>query len=636
MRLINSIIGTAGHIDHGKTALVKALTGEDCDRLEEEKKRGITIDIGFARLNLEDGQVVGVVDAPGHLSFIHNMLAGTSGIDIAMLVVAADDSVMPQTVEHLAILELMGVCRGVVALTKCDLVDRETLELAKEDVARLIKHSSLSGATIIPCSSATGEGIDTLKKELASLAHQTKKSSGQKYFRMPVDRVFSVKGYGAVVTGSVMCGEIKVDERVAIIPGGGDARVRGIQNHGETAPASAAGNRTALNLAGVGRESVRRGRVVCHRAIANGFRSFVAQVICHKSSPHNIAHAKSYMLHIHTAETLCRVYLESETGIKPGERCFAQIRFEEPVQINYGDRFVIRTSSAKHTLGGGLALFPGGPLLWRRGIKRGKGKWTALLNSEREGALSIVAERPWGVLVDEIVSLFNLRQQGIRSLLKEMEGVGTFEYKGDEYIYVKEEGERILQNIENAITRFHKENGAATGIEESRLMKTFALENMEERLAGYWIRRAISSGKALYNGSFIQLPGRKARFSQEDEAIKNKIILAYKEGGLTPPKIATLHRDLELPKSAAATIVRALIASGDLVPITPDYALYKDVFREAKEKLLREVRRSGSVDTATYRDLMGIGRKAAIEILEYLDKTGVTKRVDNKGTRKLK
>ncbi len=630
MKPLQCIIGTAGHIDHGKTSLVKALTGTDCDRFIEEKERGITIDLGYARLELSDGKVVGLVDVPGHQRFVHNMLAGAAGIDLALMVIAADDSVMPQTVEHLAILELLGVTRGVVALTKADLVDEETMELAQMEVAELIESSCLSGSKIMVCSSVTGAGIDELRAELEqlSIATQARREAG--FFRMPIDRVFTVKGHGVVVTGTVFSGSVKPDEHVMVAPGDREARIRRIQSHGATLDSAEAGTRAALNITGVAKENLQRGMVVCHPSIAAAHKQFTAEVVCHTSSPLKIVHNRSYLLHIHTSERLAKVYLMSEKSLAPGDKSVAQIRFDEPFQLMRGDRFVLRSSSARHTLGGGVVLEPGGAPIGRRKMKSLDEKWSALHETD-SGVLAIVRDHPWGCPVDYITELFNLPGSSMKSALKRLKStVATFEWKGGEYLYMKENGAAIQKSILEAVTKFHKENPAMQGIEESALAAA-ALPGAGEKLAGYWIRRAISSGKLEYQGSSIKLPGRKAKFGGEDEKLRAMILNAYKSAGIkSPPKTDKLHKKLEIPKGECMKMIRMLVQAGDLVTLAPDYTLHADVLENARQELLAELEKTGSIETARYRDILGAGRKAAIDILEYFDSAGLTKRVDNK------
>jgi len=499
------------------------------------------------------------------------MLAGAAGIDIALLVVAADDGVMPQTVEHLAILEILNAKRGVVALTKIDLVDKETAELARMDVEDLLKGSSLERAAIIPCSTVTGEGVEKIRAELERLALMTPPKSSEGFFRMPVDRVFTIKGHGVVITGTVMSGVARIDDRVILSPGGAEGRIRMIQNHGVTAEASSAGSRTALNLAGVEKSGIRRGMVACHPAIARPSRMFTADIVCHRSSPHLIAHGRSYLLHVHTSETVCRVYLSSEKNLKPGEECVAQIRFDEPIQILHGDRFALRSPSARHTVGGGVVLEPGGHPMGRRGLLKYSNKWIAL-KDRTTGVRAFVEECPWGRRVDEIVWAFNLPEKQLQALCARLDDISVFEWKGAMYACVKGEADRIIGQIGAAAASFHKKNPAASGVEESAVLKT-VLGHVDERLGAYWIRRAVAAGKVEQKGSTLRLPGYTAEFTGEDENMRSQILDLFQSGGFTPPKTDKAYSQLGLKREPVMKMIGHLIRAGDLVTLAPDYTL---------------------------------------------------------------
>ncbi|MGK7346461.1 MAG: selenocysteine-specific translation elongation factor [Candidatus Nitrospinota bacterium M3_3B_026] len=633
MSLLSCVIGAAGHIDHGKTRLIEALAGASLDRLKEEKRRGITIDIGFAKLELPGGASVGVVDVPGHQRFVHNMVAGAAGIDVALLVVAADDGVMPQTVEHLAIMETLGAPRGVVALTKIDLVDEETLELALVDVAELIEKSSLKGARIIPCSSVTGEGLEELAAELERLALATPPKNTDAFFRLPIDRVFTIKGHGVVVTGTVLSGRAKVDDRLVIVPGGLKGRVRGIQNHGEPAQNAAAGVRTALNLAGPEKARISRGMTVVDAAIATESAIFTASLSCHRSSPFTIAHGRTYMLHINTAETLCRVYLASDKSLKPGESAVAQVRFGEPLNILHGDRFILRSSSASHTLGGGVVLEPGGGPMGRRGLKSKMKKWEELKNLET-GVAAFVGQKPWGRPLKEITAVFNLPEMRIDSILEKNGGIRTFELKGERLAYTIAEEKRLVELVAGEVKMFHGKHPSLAGVEESYLVKT-AMRGMDEAVAARWVRRVEGLGRIEREGSIVKLPGRAAAFIGADEEARRKILAIFEENGLNPPKTGALEKLTGMKRDETAKMIRALVQAGDLVYIAPGFALSRETLEKAKKALMDEIERAGHVETGRYRDLLGAGRKTAIELLEHFDAQGLTKRTDDKGRRVL-
>ncbi|MBF0171693.1 MAG: selenocysteine-specific translation elongation factor, partial [Nitrospinae bacterium] len=623
----------AGHVDHGKTALIRALTGTDCDRLAEEKRRGVTIDIGFARLDLPDGHAVGMVDVPGHRKFVHNMMAGASGVDVALLVVAADDGVMPQTVEHLAILELLGVRRGVVALTKCDLVDTETRALASLDVQELLSPSPLAGSKIIPCSALTGEGLDLLRGELARLARENERPQGEGLFRLPIDRSFVMKGHGLVVTGALFSGAVATDDRAVLVPGGLEGRVRRIQNHGKNVPRAFAGWRVAVNLSGPEKGDLERGTVMVDPALARASTSFVARVVCHRSSPLPLAHGKSYLLAVHTAETLCRVHLADEGSLSPGGVGVAQIRFERPIHILHGDRFVLRATSADMTLGGGVVLATDEPVMGRRRLQSHAPLWQALAGPP-EGALAAWIDRfPAGVELADLTARFNFPKGALLNRFRTMEGIKTFEWKGVPYACRVAAGKEIVARLAEQVAAFHAAAPAVMGIEESSLALS-ALPDVPPELAAYWIRRAASEKKIEYLGASLRLPGREALFTGEERNIREKVVATFRGTRFAPPKADRVHEAVALPRPVVQKVMKTLIQSGELVTLSPELTLHREVLEEGRRLLEGEIDAAGSVDTGRFRDLLGgPGRKVAIEILEHFDRIGLTRRIDNKGAR---
>ncbi len=626
------VIGTAGHIDHGKTSLVKALTGVDCDRFEEEKLRGVTIDIGFAPLTFDNGIVAGMVDVPGHRKFIHNMLAGATGIDSAMLVIAADDSVMPQTVEHLAILELLQVKKIVVSLTKTDLVDEETREIAKEEIRELIDSSPFAGARIIETSVVTGEGIGELRNELADMALNNSTKHSGSYFRMPIDRVFSIKGHGRVVTGTIFSGEVSVDDKVSLVPGGGLGRVRNAQVHGQNCKTATVGARTAINLAGIDKRGVKRGMVVCHNSIAFESAHFVADLLCHRLSAFPISHARSYLLAVHTAHCSATLLLDIPDRLLPGERCIATVKLEEPIHLLHGDRFVLRDSSATYTLGGGSVLAPGGPILGRRGLKRDSAKWITLRERDT-GIRGLISQKPWGAPLDGIIALFNIGETELNALFKTEGDTGLFEWKGKKFAYLKLFADQMMDRLVKTVETFHQENGDLLGITEPELAAK-TLPGVDRELAAFWIRRLAEEKRIEHKGATIRIPGFHVSFTGGSETVKNLILRRFQNSGFSPPRCNSLHSELKLDRKETARIITVLIQIGELVSLSPEYTLHKSVLEQAREKLRVDIAGNGSITTARFRDLLeGGSRRSAIEILEYFDRTGFTRRVDNKGTR---
>jgi selenocysteine-specific elongation factor len=628
------VIGTAGHIDHGKTSLVRALTGIGGDRLKEEKRRGVTIDLGFAHLDIPGVGVASIIDAPGHAKFIHNMAAGATGLDAALLVVSADDAVMPQTAEHLAILDILGVDRGVVALTKADLVDDEALRMAVMDVERLIDGSSLQGAKIIPCSSVTGMGIAGLKQELYRILAVPTTRRADAYFRLPVDRAFIMKGHGIVVTGTVNGGTVKAGERLRFSPGGAEARVRSVQTHGEQSVEGRAGERVALNVSGLEKADVGRGHVILHPAIAVECQNFIAEVSCHRLSELPIIHGRSYILHAHTAERSCEVFLMTGPQVKPGGKSVAQIRFKGPLNLVNGDRFILRSSSANETVGGGVVLLPGGPLMGRRGMKA-REKTFIGIKEPVSGITALIAENPSGVSAKDLGSIFNLPREPLAEAVAGIPGATMFEAGGEAYVYSTAEGVKLIARLGAQVEKFHRENPALAGMEESALAGT-VLPGVGGAVAGWWIRKAVSNGVLEFHGSALRIPGRTAVFDDTAERIRKAILSEFLKGGLNPPKPEKIYENAGLKRSDAAKMARSLIERGEIVSVSPDLSFHADSFAEAKGRLLGELQSAGSVTTARYRDILETGRKVAIDLLEYFDKAGLTRRLDDKGTRVLK
>lgn len=634
MKKAHCVIGTAGHIDHGKTSLVRALTGIGGDRLKEEKRRGVTIDLGFAHMEIPGVGVASIIDAPGHAKFIHNMAAGATGLDAALLVVAADDAVMPQTAEHLAILDILGVNRGVVALTKADLVDSDTLRIAHMDVGRLLEGSSLQSAKIIPCSPVTGMGIAELKQELYRILAVPTARRADAYFRMPVDRAFIMKGHGIVVTGTVNAGTVKVGDRLVFAPGGAEARVRSVQTHGEYAEEGRAGERVALNVAGPEKADVGRGHVILHPAIAGECQNFMAEVSCHRLSELPIIHGRSYILHAHTAERLCEVFLMAGPQVKCGEKSVAQIRFKGPLNLVNGDRFILRSSSASGTVGGGVALLPGGQLMGRRGMKA-REKTFAGLRETVSGIAALIAENPSGVKSQELGSIFNLPPGPLAETVAGIPGSTLFEAGGETYVCDAAEGDKLISRLIARVEKFHRENPAIAGMEESQLAGA-VLPGVSGAVAGRWIRKAVSNGALEYYRSALRIPGKTAFFDDAAERLRKSILAEFLRGGLNPPKPEKIYENAGLKRSDAAKIARSLIERGEIVNVSPDLSFHAHSFTEAKARLLGELESAGSVTTARYRDVLETGRKVAIDLLEYFDKVGLTRRMDDKGTRVLK
>jgi len=622
------IVGTAGHIDHGKTALVKALTGIDADRLEEEKRRGITIDIGFAHLELPapgtaaEPLRLGFVDVPGHERFVRNMLAGIGGIDLVLLVVAADESVKPQTREHFDICRLLAVRRGITVLSKSDLVDRETMEVVQLEVEELVRGSFLEGAPVVAVSSATGAGIEALKRELARLASEAEARDSGAAFRLPVDRVFVMKGFGTVVTGTLVSGAIGKDQEVEVFPRGRRLRVRGVQVHGKAAEQAVAGERTALNLAGVAKEELGRGVTLAAPGWFRSTRRVDVELTLLKDARPLADRARAH-LHVYTAETVTQVALPQEKKLLPGQTAFAQLRTAEPMLLLPGDRFILRQLSPVVTAGGGIVLDP----FPRR--KRPAEETRAYLETLSRGGpkevlLARIARRDTeGISMAELVAETGWLPERMAPFLVELEKTKAVARFGDVFLSATagEEGQRRLLEAVNA---FQEANPLVAGISKQELQER--LELRHETFAGL-LDRLAQQKKLETTGEQVRAAGRGVVMKDEEAEAKATIERAFAAAGLRVPLLKDVLASLPLDKTRAQKIVTLLLREHTLVKLSEELVFH----RKALESLRRSVREykatSSRIDVPSFKDLVGVTRKYAIPLLEYLDREHVTRRV---------
>ena len=622
------IVGTAGHIDHGKTALVKALTGIDADRLEEEKRRGITIDIGFAHLELAaaNGEKlrIGFVDVPGHERFVRNMLAGIGGIDLVLLVIAADESIKPQTREHFDICRLLSVRRGITVLTKADTVDSETLEVVRLEVEDFLRGSFLDPAQsfIIPVSSLTGAGLDELKGALAEVVAEVPARDSEAIPRLPLDRVFTMKGFGTVVTGTLISGTIRKEDEMEVFPDGRQVRVRGVQVHGQPADKAIAGQRTALNLAGASIEDLARGMML---APPDTFQSTkrVDVLLSLLPSAKPLKERARVHLHAYTSETVAEVRLFDRNQIAPGETAFAQLRMEEPSLLLPGDRFILRQFSPVVTIGGG-AVLDAAPLprmkrdasqSFLKLLANGDQEQTLLARIARRGhdGLSLsqaVAETGWrrSVLEQRVVRAVPqgevLRVGGILISTAAMEGLKTF----------------VTATLDN----FHKRNPLVAGISKKELQEIVRApeESFEAAL------RFLAQGKKIeVSGEIVHLAGRGVVMKDEEAESKRTIEEAFASAGLQVPALHQVIAGLKVDKARAQKIVTLLLRDKVLVKISDELVFHRTALDDLRGKMKAYKSKSAQIDVGGFKDLTGVSRKYAIPLLEYLDRERVTRRV---------
>ncbi len=629
---IDLILGTAGHIDHGKTSLVKALTGIDTDRLPEEKARGITIDIGFAFLELGTFRL-GIVDVPGHERFIKNMLAGATGIDLVILIIAADDSIMPQTREHLEILKLLRLQHGVIALTKADLVDDTTREVAELEIRELVQGSFLQDAPIIATSVATGQGIEELKAALRDVCERMVTRERAEWFRLPIDRAFTVAGHGTVVTGSIVSGSVAVEDELEWHRGNGQSelvRVRGLNQHGKTVVEIHRGQRGAINLAGISLESVHRGQELAKPGYLRPSRVLTVRLQALASMRRAIKHRLPCRLHLGTAEVLASVSVLDRDQIDPGEWALAQLFLEEPVTAVWGQPFVLRDSSAEWTLGGGQVLQPTATKLRRRHIEhleQAERLWSDDVET-RATAFAWFAEFH-GFQQDDLVREVGILPGDVGKVvqrLTELSRVVELALPPHRKLMIHAErlvqlGERILA----ALGTLHAELPLFTSHERSKLLVLLNYVG-DESLLQATVDRLIQQKKLVGDAKRIARADFKPKLSANQRKLKDKIVEEHRTAGFTPPEPKSFAPQAAGNAGALNDIFEVACAEGFLVRITHEIFLHTDTETDMRSRLTRTFTEKPALTVAEIRDLLGTTRKFAIPICEYLDRAGITRR----------
>ena len=625
-RMKSVIVGTAGHIDHGKTALVKALTGIDADRLEEEKRRGITIDIGFAHLELPmpGGETLrlGFVDVPGHERFVRNMLAGAGGIDLVLLVIAADESIKPQTREHFEICRLLSVRRGIAVLTKSDLVDRETLNLVRLEVEEFLRNSFLDPAhsSIVAVSALTGAGLDELQQALVKTATEVPARDSSALPRLPIDRVFTMKGFGAVVTGTLISGTIRKEDELEVFPAGLRVRVRGIQVHGKTAEQAVAGQRTALNLAGINTEDLARGMVLAPPSTFQASsRLDISLTLLPSAKP--LKDRARVHLHAHTVETIATVVLLRQEQVSPGETALAQLRLAEPTLLLPGDRFIIRQFSPVVTIGGGVVL-DASPISRMPGLEG----FPKTLVEDDSGAILLarISRRGHGgISLAQLIAETGWPRPVIESHFARRPGQEQIARIGDVFVHMPAlEGLKL--SIANTVTSFHRKNPLVAGVGKEEL-RNQAKASSEVFLFALGI--LVREKKLETAGEIVRLPGRAVVMKDEEAESKKIIEHAFSSAGLKVPALTDVLAGLRVDRVRAQKIVTLLLRDKVLVKISEDLVFHRDALLDLRKRMSLEKTKSPKIDVARFKDLAGVSRKYAIPLLEYLDREHVTRRV---------
>ena len=624
------VVGTAGHVDHGKSTLIQALTGIDPDRLAEEKERGMTIDLGFAWLELPSGQEVSIVDVPGHERFIHNMLAGVGGIDIALLVVAADEGVMPQTREHLDILDLLAIPSGVIVVTKVDLVDEEWLGLVTAEIEEAVAGTVMAGAPIVPVSSVKRAGLDDLVALLDQLLQQerTRPSTGRA--RLPIDRVFTIAGFGTVVTGTLLDGELRVGQEVEIQPGGRRARVRGLQSHRRKVDRVPGGTRVAVNLAGVATDELMRGEVLTAPGSLRATRLVDVKLRVLEDAPRPLVHNMPLTFHTGAAETMAKASLLDRQQIEPGEVAWAQLRLSDEVALAKGDLFIVRAPSPSATMGGGTVIEPHprrhrrhqAPVLERLAVlERGTPEEIVLEQLRlREptdfqslvGRAGLSTEETRDIVVAAIAS-------GAVVPLDVADG-GTTRVVSNTLLTSRAGWERLAEGVRGQVAAHHRTYPLRQGMPKEELRTRVGLD---ARTFGRAIGRLLAEGVVREAGPLLALPDHQVQLTPEIQARAGRLVGELRAAGASPPG----RHELEARHGLSTEASQVLIERGDLVEVAPDLIYPCDVLDRIVGDVVGAIRERGSISVAGVRDLTGTSRKYSLAILAYLDERRVTRRV---------
>ncbi|HXJ80060.1 MAG TPA: selenocysteine-specific translation elongation factor [Candidatus Methylomirabilis sp.] len=619
------VVGTAGHIDHGKTSLVKALTGTDTDRLPEEKARGITIDLGFAFLEEPDGLTIEIVDVPGHERFVKNMLAGVGGIDLVMLVIAADEGVMPQTREHLAICSLLRIKTGLIALTKADLVEPDWIELVRDDVSRLLEPTFLAGAPLVPVSVKTGAGLQELRGVLAGLARGVPAKSTERTPRLPIDRVFTVRGFGTVVTGTLTDGTLVVDDRVEVYPRGVVSKVRGLQTHGHTVEKASAGQRTAVNLQGVERAVIERGDVVAPSGALVPTLLADATLELLKDAPRPLKTRDRVRFHVGTQEVMARVLLVDRAELEPGQVSYGRFRLEGPIVALPGDRFVIRSYSPIITIGGGTVLDIAPP----RFKRKAPALLAHLLLLEQGSPAEVVEEHlkhagAAGAHAADLRARTPYGPERLRALLDELVKAGSIVAVDREWYLHREANDRLRAETLGLLESFHAENPLRAGISREELRSRAG--NAQERVFGQLLASLEAEGVVRTDKDQVRLGSHSIRLSPEQQRVVSGLDADFLQAGAAPPSPEEALAKLGVKGNERHELFQLLVAERRLVRAKESLYFHADALQTIQDKLVAYLREKKEIGPGDMKDLLGITRKYAIPLMEYFDSQRVTVR----------
>jgi len=624
------ILGTAGHIDHGKTTLIKALTGIDPDRLKEEKERGITIELGFAHLELPNGQELGIVDVPGHEKFVRHMVAGATGVDLVALVVAADEGVMPQTREHLEICELLKVKQGIVILTKTDLVeDADWLELVREDIQDFLQGTFLASAPIISVSAVTGDGLESLLNNLQSLCDSVEARSSSGDFRLAVDRVFTMKGFGTVVTGTAISGKVKIGDTLFVYPQMLKTKVRGTQVHNREVSEAVSGQRTAINLQGLEKAALERGNVLA--TPESLIASFMVDVrLQHlETAPRVLKNRAKVRLHTGTNEEMGTLILLDADELKPGASGYAQVRMDKPVVVRSGDRFVLRSYSPMRTIGGGQILHPA-PKKRKRMVADTLESLAILQKGEsdkmaelylRDAGLAGIGER-------ELSILANITEKQLRRLLQELMSRGEviqFDRETPRFVH-RDVFNKLTELLLGQLDEFHRREPLRSGINKEELFGRLP-RGVDGKLFNELIRRLVRQDELVQEKDLVRLSAHQVALAGKQEAVREKLEAIYQRAGLQPPFFREVAQSLGVSDGEARQILHWMLQQGLLIKVKEDMYFHYAALDDLKKRLLDLFQQQEEITTPQFKELTQTSRKYTIPLLEFLDGVRFTIRV---------
>ena len=622
------IIGTAGHIDHGKTRLIKALTGTDTDRLKEEKERGISIDLGFAHLDLPDGTSAGIVDVPGHERFIKNMLAGAHGIDLVLFTVAADDGVMPQTEEHLDIVHLLGVKMAIFVITKADLVPASRIAEVEEEIDILTLGTTLENSPKLAVSSVTGQGLEELKTLVSTTLKSHTQTPPGGYFRLPVDRAFVLQGHGVVVTGTALSGEVKTGEQVRCLPGDHLFRVRSLQVHGKSVDRAGWGQRVAMNLTGSERTSIERGQVICHEQLSLTSDRFDAFIEVRPAAARGIKNHQRLRIHMGAAERLAKIVLlgaNEKIGAKQSAYC--QITLNEPLLVMRGDHFVARDETARRTLGGGIVIHP-----WANRHKRGEANLLDRLDSLHRGEFGQMVETFLGenaafaVPIEAIFQFVNLREEEARSKVDALNTLRAFSAEGEKVYTTDAKWNQLRERILKFLKDFHAAHPLVPGMDMEELRGKLGYE-LAPKIFRAVIELLINDSFVAREENLLRLASHRVQLGGQEKTLMEKIKKILGEQPLAPPDLKDVEKQAGVPRPRLNEVIRLLEREGSVVRITTDMYFLSSSIDGLRQRLKDYLTAKGEMTAASFRDLIGSTRKYTIPLLEYFDRDGLTIRI---------